>query len=227
MKRRLLNLLTVLSVLLCVAVCVLWVRSYWRAEHFWLTYRDGGGDLFRTDQGDFTIYHSRSREPNHRVAGRVGFEYAAGPLVGAHARPGSYPVVRRWGPFSYAAVPRPKPPTDEQLEQARRAIKEWEQSKSRMDPHDTKTLMLQERALEAQVMLNGWWDRSLWRFVFPAWAVVAVLLSPSAARAVPLWQRRLARGRQKSGLCPRCGYDLRATPGRCPECGTMPAESAA
>ena len=32
MKRRLLNLLTGLSLLLCVAALVLWVRSYWRVD---------------------------------------------------------------------------------------------------------------------------------------------------------------------------------------------------
>jgi hypothetical protein len=41
------------------------------------------------------------------------------------------------------------------------------------------------------------------------------------------WQRERAGMRMSSGLCPICGYSLQATPGRWPECGTIPAAAPA
>jgi hypothetical protein len=52
----------------------------------------------------------------------------------------------------------------------------------------------------------------------PAW-VVAV----SAALLPLVWVRgwRRQRRRARLGLCQTCGYDMQATPERCPECGTV------
>jgi hypothetical protein len=57
---------------------------------------------------------------------------------------------------------------------------------------------------------------------FPLAAIFfpAIILSVLAKR----WEMKL-RGRLMKGLCPTCGYDLRATPDRCPECGTIPAKT--
>ena len=52
----------------------------------------------------------------------------------------------------------------------------------------------------------------------PMWLVVAVTAVLPVGRAVAFLRSTWAN-RHRSGHCRNCGYDLRATPGRCPECG--------
>jgi len=50
----------------------------------------------------------------------------------------------------------------------------------------------------------------------PYWLLLAVGALPLPVFGVTFVARRR---RRRAGLCAQCGYDLRASPGRCPECG--------
>jgi hypothetical protein len=60
--------------------------------------------------------------------------------------------------------------------------------------------------------------RSDW-IVIPHWMTLVACSVPLAVWVVQTRRRRRDRWRAERGLCLSCGYDLRVSPERCPECG--------
>jgi hypothetical protein len=65
----------------------------------------------------------------------------------------------------------------------------------------------------------GRWPVESFRIHLAYW-ILATALLPLSKRDGVRWVGWRSRRRRDAGFCPRCGYDLRATPDRCPECGT-------
>ena len=68
-----------------------------------------------------------------------------------------------------------------------------------------------------------WWTAPMWPS-FVALTFLAAGAGVGTARAAV--GSRVARRRSQRGLCTACGYDVRASPGRCPECGVRIASHA-
>lgn len=65
------------------------------------------------------------------------------------------------------------------------------------------------------------WRRQLYTttaVLIPRWVIVAGL---GFSLLLAIWIARPCLKPPAAGLCRKCGYDLRATPDRCPECGTI------
>ena len=69
------------------------------------------------------------------------------------------------------------------------------------------------------VSTSGSIDRRV--LIVPLWLLAALFSLP---KTLPMLMRRLRR-RIPPGCCKTCGYDLRATPDKCPECGAVPAKA--
>lgn len=62
-----------------------------------------------------------------------------------------------------------------------------------------------------------WWVA--YRLLAACFAVLPAIMIYKHLRIT--WESRMRLARHGKGLCERCGYDARATTGRCPECGTV------
>ena len=174
MLRWLLNGLTALSILLCVAITVFSIRSY-RIYDFYRHIGVNTTQEWGLDHGRFFLITEHFFQPDRK---RRWFHHSAWGAPGP-------PEYRYWSDFYVHDDVQPL------IEFAGFIIA----ARHPEDPIRVERLI-----------------------VVPLWAICI----PFAC--LPLrWliTRRQCQRLRQPGRCSKCGYDLRATPDRCPECGTL------
>jgi hypothetical protein len=198
LRLRLLNLLTVLSLLLCVAVATLWVRSRTAFDHVKWRY---AVEATRGERQERSL-HALS------VRGRL--------FIG-----NSQELYTPYPPWEGWTSPLPRPGVSWVASRYRPG---W--ANAELDVSESFERYPAWRALGCgavrmlTITNHGGPDRRFEAAAVPHWVPAAASAVLPLSRFVVSLRRR---GRRRSGLCAACGYDLRATPGRCPECGTMAA----
>jgi hypothetical protein len=172
--RHLFTILSALSLLLCVATCVLWVRSY-----------------FATD---LVVYQPRIDYVLHNYGVGYGKGYM---VVGMDVATKPGPSVLQWSS---------QPPL--------RADGAWRTAGEVFHVAGVRiTTETEQRLVNVPV-------RSVGLFM-PCWMCAAMWACLPGVWLKRFQTRRRARRRLAAGQCKQCGYDLRASPERCPECGTI------
>jgi hypothetical protein len=196
--RRLLTLSAALSLLACVATVALWVRSARLADALFRTSvkrppAQGYDDYALWSSAGLLVWQREDVTPSPddlRVMGEA--------IVGMEEEGWHY------------VGPQPAFPFYQDEDRWLAINVGWSSY------HPPRTGFFTEPPAPAD---NVWrTSSSVW---FPHWmlaAATAVLPAFVIGRALIAVRRRKARSR--AGACANCGYDLRATVGRCPECGT-------
>ena len=195
MRRRLLNLLTASSLLPGLAGAALWVRS--------LLADDALNFGPRIEQRTSTYLPWLAGWSKHLSLGS-----SRGRIVLYYHEHFYDPQARRL-PWYDRKVLWVAPP-DANVPVRRRAVKGLLDFAA-IDRHLPEPGGAGEKFVGAQVGFSlAWW--------LP---VIALLARPLAGAGRWAAARVYRHRRTRRGLCARCGYDLRATPDKCPECGTL------
>ena len=210
MTRRVFDVVAALSLLTCVAVAAMWVRSYWRY------------DAFVRAVTTPTSAHRGTQLTLH-LSSHGGRLFYSRELEGVMVRelqhgnyPGPVPLLEPSSRSGWTHRPATAAPMDLGPEFFRR-----------VEPHGSSTTVA---ALGLRINREDWppaegrWVTG-WNVTIPYWMLAAFVGVPSFVGARAAVRRRRRRQRNAADQCERCGYDLRATPGRCPECGKSVGEA--
>jgi hypothetical protein len=211
MTRILLNALTALSFLLLLAALAAWGRGRWAREYV---------GVIREVTGD--AEWAAAEWGVNWGGGNLGFCYGSARAAAGAARAAGCPPGVRWGRRVNLNAPG----------RVSRAYAGWlggwvKAGHRGANFHRAGIMTGRARATDwaGSVSAAGGVpkaDRLYYWFILPCWMAAIVFGALPLRWALGLRRRRAAR-RAKAGLCTACGYDLRATPGRCPECGAAMA----
>ncbi|HEX2972909.1 MAG TPA: hypothetical protein VHP11_11280 [Tepidisphaeraceae bacterium] len=204
MKRRLFNIASALSLLLCVPTALLWTRSYWSTDLVGWETRATDGRIWHgrtytaiVRKGVFAVCinnYSARFEPAHLDSSEHRPAYTK-PFHFLSMADDDVQHVIEWEfdnpPMTLGAADLPASGV------GFACFRESSRHKADFDSH--------RRSRRSTVYL-----------AVPAWCPMLFLLGSPVLRLL----MKPKGSRIPTKLCTRCGYDLRATPDRCPECGT-------
>jgi hypothetical protein len=208
MRRLLFTLFSALSLLLCIAVCVLWVRGRWGSDE-----ADWRYDRYLPDRSAASTQAYLSSNK------RVWLSLSWGQV-------GPYNGQLVWGYYVNADQSGGRPRLTFRRLDYRKDLFLGSDDGPAIDPDalDDGTSgwgPLRWQSFARSDPAAGERSRFI-RVGVSHWMLALCFLGPPI-----VWLRgaRKARRARATGTCPGCGYDLRATPDRCPECGAIPKEA--
>ncbi len=203
MLRRLSTILSLLSLLLCAATCVLWVRSYSVADIYCWASRSGTESEAGSYAGGMFVTETQ-RVP------------AANDMTGLLFSGGS-----TGDSLSYEQRPATKGATWTDRYSASALI--WQGGGFGLVSDGSNRMTVQKIEERGDITaISGVAGPVLCNrvaLVVPYWALVMATGILPAWLGLRIGRWGIRRRSSRSGLCPSCGYDLRASPERCPECG--------